>query len=78
MPEPPVEKDIWEGVQETMGWISFILWSLSFYPQCWDNYLYKSVKGFSIEFALLNPVGFYFYLLYNLQGIINGKIGLTG
>ena len=50
----------------TFGWISFVLWSLSFYPQAFQNYWTKSVAGFSVEFAMLNPVGFYFYTIYNL------------
>ena len=38
----------------------------------------KSVAGFSIEFALLNPAGFYLYSIYNLQGMIDSQIGETG
>ena len=38
----------------------------------------KSVAGFSIEFALLNPAGFYLYTIYNLQGLMNPQIGETG
>lgn len=38
----------------------------------------KSVAGFSLEFAMLNPVGFYFYTVYNIQGSVDESIGLTG
>ena len=38
----------------------------------------KSVAGFSVEFAMMNPVGFYGYTVYNLQGTINPDIGGTG
>jgi len=38
----------------------------------------KSVAGFSIEFAMLNPAGFYLYSIYNLQGTVDPKIGMTG
>jgi hypothetical protein len=38
----------------------------------------KSVAGFSLEFAMLNPAGFYFYTIYNLQGTIDPGIGKTG
>ena len=34
-----------------------------------------SVAGFSVEFALLNPSGFYFYSLYSIAGYINPYIG---
>ena len=59
-------KKVWDALETTCGWVSFFLWSLSFYPQAWDNFRTKSVAGFSVEFAMLNPVGFYLYSLYNL------------
>lgn len=65
-------------LQKVFGWISFVAWSLSFYPQSFDNYKSKSVAGFSLEFAMLNPVGFYLYTVYNIQGAVDEKIGLTG
>lgn len=68
----------WILFSKTLGWVSFVLWSLSFYPQTWQNYLSKSVAGFSVEFAMLNPAGFYFYTIYNLQGVVNPAIGRTG
>ena len=34
-----------------------------------------SVGGFSLEFALLNPSGFYFYATYSVAGRINSDIG---
>ena len=27
---------------------------------------------------MLNPVGFYMYSIYNLQGVVNPDIGMTG
>lgn len=65
-------------VGDAFGWISFVLWSLSFYPQAIQNYQTKSVAGFSAEFAMLNPVGFYMYILYNLQGVVSPSVGKTG
>jgi len=38
----------------------------------------KSCAGFSVEFAMMNPVGFYFYTVYTLQGTVDDKIGNTG
>ena len=55
-----------EIISSVLGWISFVCWSLSFYPQIWINYKAKSVAGFSLEFAILNPVGFYFYNIYTV------------
>ena len=34
-----------------------------------------SVAGFSIEYAFLNPQGFFFYSLYSIAGFIDPKIG---
>jgi hypothetical protein len=34
-----------------------------------------SVSGFSLEFALLNPSGFFFYSFYSVAGYIDPKIG---
>jgi len=68
----------WHTLAQIFGWISFVVWSLSFYPQTWYNYRKKSCAGFSVEFAMLNPVGFYLYTVYNLQGLVNPDIGNTG
>jgi len=38
----------------------------------------KSCAGFSVEFAMMNPVGFYFYTVYTLQGVVDKNIGNTG
>ena len=70
--------EFWDVISKIFGWTSFVAWSLSFYPQIWMNYKSKSVAGFSVEFAMLNPVGFYMYTIYNLQGLINKNIGKTG
>ena len=68
----------WDTVSSILGWISFVSWSLSFYPQSIYNYMNKSCAGFSVEFAMMNPVGFYFYTVYTLQGVVDNKIGNTG
>lgn len=66
-------------MSKIFGWGYFFCWSLSFYPQIWENYHYRSVAGLSIEYALLNPAGYFFYSIYNVVGVIGGgKIGDTG
>lgn len=62
--------DTWETLSIIVGWIYFFAWSLSFYPQIWENYKRQSVGGFSVEFALLNPCGFFFYTFYSVGGFI--------
>jgi cystinosin len=58
-----------------VGWTYFIAWSVSFYPQCFLNYRRKSVDGFSIEFAILNVSGFFFYSMYSVGGFIYPNLG---
>lgn len=38
------------------------------------NYI-RSVEGFSVEFAMLNPQGFFFYSLYTVAGFVDPTIG---
>ena len=50
-------------------------WSASFYPQSFKNYKNKNVGGFSLEFALLNPSGFFFYSVYSVAGRVDSDLG---
>ncbi|KAL7729227.1 hypothetical protein ACLKA6_009684 [Drosophila palustris] len=49
-----------------VGWIYFVAWSVSFYPQIWINYRRKSVEGLNFDFLTLNIVGFSLYSMFNL------------
>ncbi|KAI3430823.1 hypothetical protein D9Q98_009234 [Chlorella vulgaris] len=48
-----------------IGWVYFCFWSISFYPQAYLNYRRKSVVGLSLDFQLLNLLGFGCYAVYN-------------
>ncbi|KAI9838528.1 MAG: hypothetical protein M1819_004836 [Sarea resinae] len=41
-----------------LGWLYFLAWSLSFYPQPLHNYQRRSTAGFAIDFVTINNVGF--------------------
>uniref|UniRef100_H3C6P8 Uncharacterized protein n=1 Tax=Tetraodon nigroviridis TaxID=99883 RepID=H3C6P8_TETNG len=41
-------------LSQVLGWIYFLLWSLSFYPQAWENWRRKSVVGLNFDFLALN------------------------
>jgi len=56
---------------QIIGWIYFVSWSISFYGQIYVNYKLKSVRGFKLDFAALNLVGFTFYSLYTSEGYYN-------
>ncbi|XP_069703354.1 cystinosin homolog isoform X2 [Periplaneta americana] len=48
-----------------IGWIYFVAWSISFYPQIYENWKRKSVVGLNFDFLSLNIVGFILYSLFN-------------
>ena len=68
----------WNTLSIVVGWTYLVAWSASFFPQAIENYQRKSVAGFSIEFAMLNPSGFFFYTLYSVGGRIDGSQLGTG
>ncbi|KAH0951707.1 hypothetical protein HN011_000724 [Eciton burchellii] len=61
-----IEKsDILYHVSAVVGWIYFLAWSISFYPQIYTNYKRKSVVGLNFDYLSLNLVGFLMYALFN-------------
>ena len=48
-----------------IGWIYFVIWSISFYPQLFSNFMNKSVIGLNFDFLAYNITGFIFYSIYN-------------
>lgn len=66
----------WVDISSTLcGIIYSMCWNLSFYPQLYELYRLKSVAGFSLEFALLNPSGYFFYTIYTTTGFIDPTLG---
>ena len=57
-----------------VGWIYFLAWSISFYPQFWTNYKLKHIRGYSKEFGFLNLSGFIAYFFYSLWGYLDPSI----
>ncbi|CAI0457186.1 unnamed protein product [Linum tenue] len=54
-----------EITYQTLGWLAFVSWSISFYPQVILNFRRKSVVGLSLDFLLLNLTKHSSYLIYN-------------
>ena len=48
-----------------LGWSSTIFWSFSFYPQLILNKRQRKSSGISIDFLLLNWIGFTNYSIFN-------------
>eukprot|EP00096_Caligus_rogercresseyi_P015682 TRINITY_DN8155_c0_g1_i1.p1 TRINITY_DN8155_c0_g1~~TRINITY_DN8155_c0_g1_i1.p1 ORF type:complete len:400 (+),score=65.25 TRINITY_DN8155_c0_g1_i1:183-1382(+) len=49
-----------------IGWGYFIAWSVSFYPQVYENWRRKSVIGLNFDFLFLNILGFTLYSFFNI------------
>ncbi|GBM09241.1 Cystinosin [Araneus ventricosus] len=56
----------WVVVSIIIGWIYFVCWSISFYPQVIENYRRKSVVGLNFDFLGLNLTGFIAYSVFNI------------
>lgn len=54
------------SISSVIGWIYFVAWSVSFYPQIYINYKRKSVVGLNFDFLALNIVGFLLYGIFNI------------
>lgn len=52
-------------VSAAFGWIYFICWSASFYPQSILNYQRKSTSGTTVDFPMINCLGFAAYFVSN-------------
>lgn len=55
-----------ETLSVVVGWIYFLAWSVSFYPQIYLNWKRKCVEGLSFDFVGLNLTGFLAYSFFNL------------
>ncbi|XP_069784477.1 cystinosin isoform X2 [Narcine bancroftii] len=53
-------------LSEVVGWIYFLAWSVSFYPQVVENWRRKSVIGLNFDFLALNLTGHIAYGVYNI------------
>ena len=51
---------------DVVGWVYFVAWSISFYPQTYSNWRRRSVIGFHFDFLSLNVVGFFMYSIFNI------------
>merc|ERR1719427_2152009 len=55
-----------ELISAIIGWVYFVAWSISFYPQIIENFRRKSVIGLNFDFLSLNIVGFSVYGCFNI------------
>jgi hypothetical protein len=55
----------YRSVSAAIGYVYFLSWSVSFYPQVVSNYKRCSTVGLSPDFCVLNVLGFACYAAYN-------------
>jgi len=53
-------------VIQIFGWIYFVAWAISFYPQLYTNFKRKSVTGLSFDFLCYNFIGYFAYSAFNV------------
>ncbi|XP_063057237.1 cystinosin [Engraulis encrasicolus] len=61
-----VRSNILSIINQVIGWIYFVAWSISFYPQAYENWRRKSVVGLNFDFLALNLTGFFAYGVFNV------------
>ncbi len=62
-------------ISQSLGWIYFCAWSLSFYGQVYENWIRKSVYGLNFDFLVYNLTGFIAYTIYTVKGFNNENLG---
>lgn len=53
-------------VSAAVGYTYFLAWSVSFYPQVLTNWRRRNTQGLSVDFCLLNVLGFACYTAYTV------------
>ena len=61
-------------LSDVLGWSYFAMWSASFYPQVYSNYVRQSVVGLSFDFELYNLIGFSCYAIFNCAFFFDAAI----
>jgi len=56
-----------EIISSVLGWLYFLAWSVSFYPQVYTNWRRKSVVGLSFDYEIYNLLGFLCYSAFNIS-----------
>lgn len=65
MPKDPDLTPVYRYVSSAIGYIYFVSWSVSFYPQFITNYRNKRIEGLSTDASILAITNFTCYAIYN-------------
>ena len=55
-------------ISEVMGIVCTLAWSVSFYFMAWEVIKVKNADGLSINYLMLNFIGYTYYSVYNVYG----------
>ncbi|KAL7497584.1 hypothetical protein ACHAWT_005788 [Skeletonema menzelii] len=71
---PALPSATWRLLSSIIGYTYFLSWSASFYPQIIMNYERKTTRGLSVDFCVLNVLGYCCYTVYTTTFFWNQHI----
>lgn len=64
----------WQILSNIVGYTYFLAWSASFYPQILLNYNRRTTRGLSVDFCVLNVLGYICYTIYTTNFYWNENV----
>ena len=64
----------WQILSNIVGYTYFLAWSASFYPQILLNYNRRTTRGLSVDFCVLNVLGYICYTIYTTNFYFNENV----
>ncbi|KAL9178605.1 hypothetical protein ACHAXT_001943 [Thalassiosira profunda] len=64
----------WATMSNIVGYTYFLAWSASFYPQIFLNYSRRTTRGLSVDFCVLNVLGYVCYTIYTTNFYWNESV----
>jgi len=71
---PHLPSRTWQRLSNIVGYTYFLSWSLSFYPQIFLNYQRRTTRGLSVDFCVLNVLGYICYTIYTTNFYWNENV----
>jgi len=71
---PHLPSPTWQILSNVIGFTYFLAWSLSFYPQIFLNRQRKTTRGLSVDFCVLNVLGYICYTVYTTNFYWNESV----
>lgn len=71
---PHLPSRSWQILSNVVGYTYFLAWSLSFYPQIFLNHQRRTTHGLSVDFCVLNVLGYICYTIYTTNFFWNENV----